>query len=368
MAAKESALTNSQIANLSIERLIFHVIDVNAEEDKVQPLEEITLDEDQKTFFLERIKSVASGIQYTFAEHMTQTSGPCESILENPNNFVEASLNLTHGFAGHHRKSMASGVFVVAIVKTSFSEGIPINLIFLAKFDHRNVYEIIVKERQDGAGNTVTMNKIANSLVEDKAAIQKTALISLDNDKYEWNILASERKLKANGEITDYFKNFLGGQLREVASVLTRRAVTTVQKWASALPADDIPEGEHLGNFRYRAVAYMETHEMFDTDEFIAAVLRFNEGDELNAQYTQCRESLLEALSAQDIANQVFPTRPRSLRKPERTQRWKTSEGLLMEFTGEPEDMGIETTDRDDGIRGKKITITTTQLDTQVFK
>ncbi len=354
---KEKSLTDAQVQSFKIKKLIFHVIDVEAEEThRVKALDELELDDDQNKFFLERIKSVATGIQYNFLEHAEHTKAPCKQLLSNEREFRSNSLILTQGFASYHKKNMASGVFVVAIVETSYTERDSINLVFVAKFDHRNVYQIIVKANDDGLGSHAVMQRVADTLVEDKSAIQKSALINLDADKYDWDVLADERRLNAKGEITDYFREFLGVSLKEVASVLTKRAVQIVNQWASAQDPADLPEGEEKGNYRSRAVAYMESNAVFDINDYLNAVIRDEDDGERKLRMEQ---SLRGQLDQAGIANQKFPTRPNSLPKNLRKQQWKTNEGITLEFYGEARDLGIETKQRSDGVSGQEIVIKT---------
>lgn len=354
---KEKSLNDAQIQSLKIKKLIFHVINVEAEEtQRVKALDELVLDKDQNKFFLERIKSVASGIQYNFLEHAEHTRAPCKLLLSNEEEFRTNSLILTQAFASYHKKNMASGVFVVAIVESMYTEKESINLVFLAKFDHRNVYQVIVKANEDGVGNHAVMQKVADTLVEDKSAIQKSALINLDNDKYDWDVLADERRLNVNGEITDYFRDFLGVSLREVASVLTKRAVQVVHQWAIAQVPTDLPNGEEKGNYRSRAVSYMESNTVFDINDYLNAVIRDeDDGDRKHRMEQSLRNHLDEA----GITNQKFQTRPNSLPKKLKKQQWKTDEGITLEFYGEARDLGIETKSRTDGVAGQEIVIKT---------
>lgn len=354
---KEKSLNDAQIKSFKIKKLIFHVIDVEAEEThRVKALDELELDDEQSKFFLERIKSVASGIQYNFIEHAVHTQNPCKQLLSNEAEFRTNSIILTQGFASYHKKNMASGVFVVAIVETFYTEAERINLVFLAKFDHRNVYQIIVKANDDGLGNHAVMQRVADTLVEDKSAIQKSALINLDNEKYDWDVLADERRLNTKGEITDYFRDFLGVSLKEVASVLTKRAVQIVHSWASAQDLAELPTGEEKGNYRSRAVAYMESNAVFDIDDYLNAVVR----DEVNEdRKLRMEQSLRSRLDEAGITNQKFPTRPNSLPKTLKKQQWKTNEGITLEFYGEARDLGIETKPRTDGVSGQEIVIKT---------
>ena len=352
---KESVLNDNQIESLGIQKLIFHVINVDGEgEDRVIPLDEVALDDDQKKFFLDRIRSVAKGVQYDFIPNNVTTKNSCNTLLTEPENFRKTSIELTHAFASHHKGNMSSGVFVTSIVQTVFTAGRPIQMIFLAKFDHRNVYQIVVRAKQNGDGNEVVMQKIADNLVEDKSAIQKSALIDI-SESFSWDVLADERKLKSSGEVTDYFKGFLGAQLKEVASVLTVRAVQSVRKWAYALEEENLPDGEERGNYRARAVSYMQTQDEFDSDGFIEAVVKDTDPVRREAVKASLKATLEEA----GLTNQKFQPKPASLPRTDKKQVWKTAEGLTLEFSGESTDFGLKVEERNDGQDGYLISIKT---------
>lgn len=340
---RESVLNDSQIASLSIEKLMLHVIDVEKEGDeRVIALDEIILNDEQKLFFLERIKSVAKGIQYEFNTAST-TKSLCFSLLRNDENFTSVALALTNSFASQHRKRMSSGVFVTTIVQTVINDE-PVQLVFLAKLDHRTVYKVTVQAREDGQGTQAIMEKVLNTLVEDKSAIQKSALIDV-SDNFTWSVLADERQLKASGEISDYFKGFLQVSLMEVASVLTRKAVSTVGDWAKSLQATDMPDGEEKGNYKARAVAYMATAAQFKISDFIDAVVRDDDDD----RKTRVKSALKAKLETVNITNQEFTPKPNSLPKKAKVQTWITAEKVKLEFEGESSDVGLRVQQTDGG-------------------
>ncbi|MCF6441052.1 nucleoid-associated protein [Pseudoalteromonas luteoviolacea] len=335
--AKESALTDAQIASIKIDKLIFHVIQADQEEgDKVTKLSEVVLDQEQTQFFIERIQSVSKGIQYNFNPDTLSTKEACATLLNPDKDFNSESVKLTSSFAQQHRGHMANGVFVVSTVTIKVAEKEELQLLFLAKFDYRKVYEITVKAREDGSGDEVIMKKIAANLVEDKSAIQKSALVDI-SETFSWDILADERRLKANGEVTDYFKAFLGAILREVASVLTKRAVTLVNKIARELDENNLPEGAVRGDYRARAVAYMETSDEYDSDDFLNSVVK----DDDPKRREETREIFKKELELAGLTNQKFVPKPKSLPKSQRKQVWRTAEGLEIEIPGETADFGL---------------------------
>jgi len=350
--AKESVLNSLQLEHLEIEHFIFHVILPERKENPVEPLNEVILTTSQKSFFTARLKESAQGTQFVFQDDADNLKDKCTELLNDPSQLVAISRKLAVDFAGRHKGNTAPGVFVIAIAKTIIAANNPINFIFLSKLDNKLVYQYFLEENNGGI--RARMEKVTNTLVEDKSAIQKSALIDV-NDSFAWDVLAWERKGKADGDLTDYFKGFLGVKLRENASELTRRAVTAVKQWAKTIILDDLPQGENFNTIRQRAAQYMKDHDSFDTDDFINTIIR----DEDVNRKQRLSESLREKLSAEGICGQKFVPQPNSLHKKSLRLVYETVEGVRIELSQTREDSGVTIEEKDNSTI---ITIRTSKL------
>lgn len=339
---KASVLNNLQLEHLEIEHFIFHVILPERKENPVEPLNEVVLTASQKEFFTARLKESAQGTQFVFLENADHLKGKCVDLLADPTQLVTVSRQLAVDFAGRHKGNMAAGVFVIAIAKTILSEHTPISFIFISKLDNKLVYQYFLEESNGGI--RARMEEVTNTLVEDKSAIQKSALINI-SDSFAWDVLAWERRGKADGDLTDYFKGFLGVKLREHASELTRRAVSTVRQWAKTIILDDLPPGESQHTIRQRAAQYMKDRDSFDTDEFINAVIR----DEDVNRKQRLSVSLREKLSDEGICGQKFIPQPNSLSKKVQRLVYETVEGVRIELPRPQEDCGVTIEQSDSG-------------------
>ena len=328
--AKESVLTPAEKASISIQNFIFHILIPNAEEPTY--LSEVILTDAQKGFFCGRLVEAAKGTQYLFTDRDASTPSSCLNILENPeNNFIAESERLANDFLGRHRSQMNSGVFITAVINITKDNGDEIPLISLIKMDHAKVYEYLTEKTDTGL--VAKLQEIINTFVEDQKAIQKVALIDI-NDHYTWDILASQRH--STEGIAEYFEGFLSAKLREDASHWTRQAFSTVSQWAIRNKAD-LPEGQDPSSFKQRARQYLETHNAFDTDAFINMVV-FDDDEE---HADQLKVSLRTQLAEAGVEGQEFEPKPNSLNSSVVKNTKMTREGVTIAWDGDASTVGI---------------------------
>lgn len=327
----ESVLSAAQKESIEISDFIFHIIDPDTE-GKVIKLDEVQLHEKQKNFFIERLKDIAEGTQYIFNSEVPNISADVINIMNNRDNFAQSSFELTSSFSRLHFGNMASGVFIVAIVRYLAKAHDWKELLFLVKMDQQESFSYSYKEI-DGR-KVAVIDEVPNSLSENKAAIQKSALIDA-TDHFAWDVLAHDRAQKP--ELGRYYREFLGVTERQQDSALTRNAHKAVRQWAKAIPRDDLPENEDLNSYLGRAYNYLSDHDDFDTDEFINAVVRDQDSD----RKKDSMASLREVLGTLGVAGQNFKPKPDSLPKKQRNQVYETAEGVTITFTGTREAAGV---------------------------
>jgi len=328
--ASESALTAEERNSLKITHFIFHII--IADEDDPIFLEEVQVDDAQKSFFIDRVIDASVGTQFIFSSReQNRLLDSCREILSSPqDNFLRVSKEIASDFLGHHSGRMSDGVFVVSRVTIERS-GVLVPLLSLIKMDHQRVLQYNLEETPEG--RRAIIEEITNSFVEDKFAMQKVALVEI-GDQYAWDILARERG--ATEGVADYFRRFLGATERETASNLTKKAVKAVRQWAS-LVRHNLPEGHDPTAIKARAVNYMHTHDTFNTETFLDMLISDDDAERkrLNVQ------SLREHLETTGIAGQTFLTRPASLTNKIIRNKFSTEEGVKIEFDGAAEQSGV---------------------------
>jgi hypothetical protein len=327
--ARESSLTKAEKESLTIERFIFHII--VKEEDEPRYLDEVRLGASERGFFRDRIAEASEGTQFVFVPEVDSTppllARLSRQILQDGADFIGLSKNIAQEFKRRHKGNTSNGVFLIAVVSI-MKNGAPCRLLSLIKVDHTRVLQF------ETEGTTAILKELANTFVEDKAAIQKMALVD-PSQAFAWDVLGSERR--SPDDLAKYFIEFLGVAIRENAYALTQRAVKVVKAWSRGHSSDALPEGENLTTYKGRAVSYLESHDLFDTQEFINTVVRDGEDE---SRKREMMESLREDLAEAGIAGQSFSPRPDSLKSVKRSKA-KTSRNVRIIWDGDPETRGI---------------------------
>lgn len=357
MAKKESHLSGPELDSLRIDRLIFHVYNAKATPPLTLLDHELDLPTgSQREYFEGRLKAAASGTQFVFTGYDQATKALCAQLIAKPREFVKTSKALVESFSKHHRgRQMAAGVIIVAL-STVVVKGDELPLVFILKVDHRPV--ISYRIRKVSSDVKARMRDIANALVEDKAAVQRSALIDV-SETYAWDVLAAERNEGAAPELKIFFKAFLGVEPREDASLLTRRAVSSVTEWARTVPLADRPEGQVWQRYKERATQYMKDHQDFDADAFIDTVV----SDEDPVRKAKVEHGLREVLREKGIEGQKFKPMPQSLPSEVRRTRLVTEEGVQIIYEGDQSTHRVQIeNDPENGPGAKMVIIRTTNL------
>ncbi|WP_421268590.1 nucleoid-associated protein [Aeromonas veronii] len=341
----ESTVSDKQKEGFIISDFIFHIIDIegHVENDGVVYLDEITLNDRQKKFFLDRIKDATSGTQYIYSSEIVRLKRRIDDFedQEKEVSFNEFSRLVTKDFAKEHSGNMSSGIFVVCKVSYPLTEdGEQCKFIFLVKMDKQASFKYSFIER-DGR-RIATIEENLNSLGEKKDTIQKSALIDISN-QYKWNMLAYDRTKKP--DLSDYFREFLGVIPRQTNTSLTRITHKTVKDWAKTLPDECFPEGEDANTFSGRSLNYLCDIVVFDTDAFINTIVR----DEDQKRREAVSYSLKLALTAAGVAGQTFTPQPKAIARKDRRQVYLTEEGVTISYEGSPDAANIVVKRSDDG-------------------
>jgi hypothetical protein len=349
-APLDAVLTATQRASLSIEKIIFHIIDPKVE-GQVIFLDDVELEEKQKNFFLDRLRDIAEGTQYVFLPHATTLRDKCMQLVALEPNWNDITRDITQDFAGRHAEQMAAGLFVLAVVRFSAGVNDWQRLVLLVKLDKRPSWSYSFRE--DGDKRIAVMEEIQNALTESKAAVQKSAVIDI-SDYFSWDVLAYDRVQKPL--LGDYYKKFLGVTERQQDSVLTRAAHDAVKRWASTIPQNDLPPGEDKISYTGRAFNYLNDHTTFETEEFLNAVLKDQDSERKAAFTVQLQAVLADA----GIAGQQFMLRPESISKRASKQIYQTAEGVTITFQGDKDAAGLTIQEKPGG--GRIVTIETHKL------
>lgn len=325
---KQGVLTSGDKQRIKISHFIFHII--ITDEDIPHYLDEVVMTDEQQKFFKDRLIDSSTGTQYLFLEKdKSDLVRSIKEIINNPEEkFIEKSRELASNFVRFHKKTMSDGVYIISLIK--LYDNTP--LLYLVKMDQKKVLRYKVESTD--TGKRAILEEIINTFVEDKNAIQKSAIIDI-GEYYQWDVLAFDRSKDGGKGITDYFRNYLGVIEREDASVLTRKAVNAVRQWAT-IYSEDLDEDPSI--FKERAIQYLKTHDTFDSEEFMNMVVYEEDYEKKSLML----KSLREYLSEEGIFGQVFSPKPESLSKADQKNIRETAEGVRLEWLGSAKSKGIK--------------------------
>lgn len=342
--SRESVLSLADKEAIQIERLIFHIILTNNSSPSYLDAVEIT--EDQKRFFKERLADAAQGRQYKFVDS-SPTKEIARKIIDcSDKDFIELSKQLAASFKNTHKHNTNDGVFIISTASIRDRK-----LLFLVKLDHKKIYQYSISE------NKALLKEIQNTFSEDKTAIQKVALIDI-NERVSWDVLVYDRGARPEkGNITDYFRSFLGVIPRETETDLTKKAISVVREWATKNKSN-LDEKQEVSYYKNRCKNYLLNHDQFDTNQFIEAVIQ----DEDSTRRETLKESLRAQMVESGLVDQEFVIKKNAIDKTISKNIRKTAEGVTIEWIGDMVDKNIIIPNTPDNNGKYVITITTSSI------
>lgn len=347
MPQLEGGLKQDHLNSLEIEKFIFHIVNPDApnEEEQVIYMDDVELQPNQRSFFLDRLKEIAEGTQYIFREDIPNIKESCE---KSEIDFEDFSRSITAEFSRQHSGRMSGGLFVVSRVKYLVNTNTYRKLIFLVKMD--NQPSITYEYKEVDGRKIAKVTDIKNALNESKKAVQKSALIDVGN-VFLWDVLAFDRVYKPT--LAGFFRKFLGVKERNTNTQLTQTAFSAVKEWANSIPKNELPEDEDTATYTQRALNFLCDNDIFDTENFINTIVRDEENPERKAAFSK---KLKEKLNDKGVAGQSFTPQPNAIKPKDKKHTYITSEGVTITFEGSHEAVGfkIESTKK-----GKRIIIET---------
>lgn len=205
----------AQLSELRIEKMVFHLVGPKPE--NFVRLEAI--DPGPFTgFFLDRIGSVNSGAPYEFSD-ASATRERLARISADPGRFQEESEKLADDFQQHHGGGAAAGAFLVFQLAAGTEE-----FFALLKYDDEKVLTYDVEEARDGR-KRVSLEAIERTFVQNREALQKSALVKLTSGGGELRVLDRRNQQK----VARYFETFLAAKRLHDDAQLTEKLVKLVR-------------------------------------------------------------------------------------------------------------------------------------------
>lgn len=256
-----------QLAALRIEQMVFHLVGPSPE--NFVRLEAINPGP-FAGFFLERVGSVNSGAPYEFSD-ASATRERLARISADPNRFQEESEKLAEDFQREHGGATAGGAFLVFRLMAGAEE-----FFALLKYDDETVltYEM---EEAEGGRKRVNLEAVERTFVQNREALQKSALVRLTPAGGELRVLDRRNQQK----VARYFEAFLAAKRLHDDAELTEKLVKVVRDLIRANKELVPPEVHKEANRRcYAAAAAGGQLGVDDQKRFLEAVVGQNLADD----------------------------------------------------------------------------------------
>ncbi|MBN9236899.1 MULTISPECIES: nucleoid-associated protein [Phyllobacteriaceae] len=205
-----------QVSALSIERMVFHLVGPRPED--MVWLEEINPGR-FSDFFIDRIRSVNNGLPYVFSD-ASATRERLRRIATDSKHFQTESEKLAEDFQRLHGGSAAAGAFLLFQLAAAGAQ-----FFALLKYDDEKVLTYELAEGRGGR-KKVSLDALERTFVQNRDALQKSALVKLTEAGGELTVL--DRRNQQN--VARYFENFLDAVRQFDDAEATRKMVDVTRQ------------------------------------------------------------------------------------------------------------------------------------------
>lgn len=318
-------IENGALGSLRINRMILHVVGGNRFE--AQPERAVEFDD----FFLERIRETNVDPVHVFNED-SETKQTLQSIASGAEGFEQGTHRLSRRFHDLHVGSSIHGAFFVFELTCDDA-----NLKFysLIKYDFREALE------QRMVDDEAHLRRIVNALISDRKAVQKSAIIKIENGVAVRAIAARDRT-KVPPDIGDYFATFLDVMRDRSNAELTKAAVTTIKE--ALKQCRDLLPDENIPNAFQRAKTVLRDQQLITEEAIAAAMLAAANHPDDEIAESRLRNAARRRVAANKLEGLEFRPNRQYLGRPQ-VRRIKTVENVMLEF---PDDLEGNVVTRDD--------------------
>ncbi|WP_181017359.1 nucleoid-associated protein [Methylobacterium sp. V23] len=292
-------LTVAEKDALRVENFIFHAVHHGQPDPTL--FDEVPIG-DFEAFFVGRVIDTLKGNRFTFEERSTTMAG-LRAIDADPSAFVAVSKALATAFHIEDDR-FKQGILIVLSLVTNGRR-----LYSLIKYDYGDrVLGIVERDA------VAVLTAVAKPLTENKKALQKSALIELNEAGGELVVIDHSKR----SGITDFFRDFLQVARThsdaEMTTLLTKSLLRTVQAHLEELP-EDIATGwrQKLDSIALRRLE-------FEQDQLFGDMF----GEHGSAQI---KDTFDENLAAAGLDGQSFRFNREALASAG-PQKFRTSEGI----------------------------------------
>lgn len=332
-------LTDAERRTLKIETMILHV--VGQEPFEPEPARAV----EHAPFFVARILDTDVSAVHSFTDD-SPTRSRLERMARGKEPFEAGAQALSREFSRLHGATTREGAFFIFALRTDEPKT---RLYSLIKYDYREAIEQTGNERH-------LLRRIVHAFIDDRRAIQKSALVRIVGGRAEAAVAAHDR-VTSSSEISDYFAAFLGVRRTrsdeelnaQVAEVLRR----TLQESRDALPDHDVARALH------HAKAVLRDRRQIHEEAVADAVLSAAGDPDDDDTRTRLLARTTRKLEAAKLGGLSFPPDRKVLERPP-LRRIRTVEGVVLSYPDEAVPVTVRREPTAKG--GEIITITTDQV------
>ena len=237
--------------------MIFHAV---GPEDASLVLLDAEVPHDFSDFFLDRVKSAVSGIQFDFQAN-SPVRAAIAAIDSDRRQFVDQSKVVARLFHEHHTRNTIKGALVIIVLRCDTGM-----IYALLKFDNDDVLSYVI-QAQNGR-TTANINILRETVTRSREALQKSAIVRLTDEGGSMAL----RDRSAPGDITHYFRMFLLVQRCYDQATLTKKIAQVARDTANANTDNlDVDVVRSIGRRIYDALQNLPGYEP-ESPAFVNAV------------------------------------------------------------------------------------------------
>ncbi|MCS0497895.1 TetR/AcrR family transcriptional regulator C-terminal ligand-binding domain-containing protein [Ancylobacter sp. MQZ15Z-1] len=334
--------SDEELVNLRINKMTLHVVSKSREEFVAQP--ELDLSGvDHLDFFLARLVDAALDSVHEFKAG-SDAKATIEKIASGSVRFETGAQELTRRFDNVHPQTATAGAFFVFEL---IVEDPTVRLYGMMKYDYRQAVELYEKQGRNA------LRQIVQAFVQEKGAIQKSAIVRTRDGVVEEALSARDRMGRAP-DLTDYFEAFLDVKRErnnaQLSEDLRGALRSVVEGLRDHLPNRDVPAA--LRAVKEALQGREEVDEAAVREAMLVAAGRPHE-EEVRAAVER---AVARQLKAKKLNGVAFKPDASVLRTAAR-RRIRTAEGVIVEFPGDQENKTVRRQFLPDG--GATITVQT---------
>lgn len=331
-------LTEGERRELRIESMILHVVG----EEEFDPQQTRVVE--HVGFFIGRILDTDVAAVYQFKE-VSGSRDQLQNMATGATTFEVGAQDLSREFSRQHGATTRDGAFFVFDLRTDDAD---VRIFSLIKYDYREAIE-----QSEGEDGQQRLRRIIHAFIDDKKAIQKSALMRVVNGQAEAMVAARDRTKPAPA-IAEYFATFLDVERIHSDEDLNRRLVEALRKTFSE--CKDVLPNNDVARALQQAKGVLRDRQEIDEEAIVGAVLAAAGHPANDEVRTLLRRRTTQKLRTHKLAGLVFPPDRQVLRKPP-LRRVRTTEGVTVTY---PDEVNAVTVQRVRNLEGEGETITIT--------